>query len=88
MNSAVFMCFVLPFLLGMLTRLLFLKWQKGYVISGVFVLISVIVWIWTKNLVNHGVDGTVLLWAVMTTEFTVGLLLVGGISFLLKKMKH
>ena len=88
MNSAVFMYFVLPFLIGILIRLMFLKWKKGYIISGVFVLISAIVWIWTKHLVNHGVDGTVLLWAVMTSEFTVGLLLVGGISLLIKKIKH
>lgn len=88
MNSTVFTVFVLPFFVGAIIRSLFLKWKKGAVLSGVFALISVIVWIWTKNLADHGVDGTVLLWAVMAAELTVGSLIVGGISRLMKKIKH
>ena len=57
-------------------------------ISGVFALISVIVWFWTKHLANHGVDGTVMLWAWMTTILTAGSLIVGGLSLLIKKIKH
>ena len=57
-------------------------------ISGVFVLISVIVWPSTKYLVDHGDDGTVKLWAWMTTMLTVGSLIVGGISLLIKKIDH
>lgn len=88
MNSTVFTVFVLPFFLGAIIRALFLKWKKGAVLSGVFALISVIVWIWTKNLTNHGVDGTVLLWALMAAELTAGSLIVGGIWRLMKKIKH
>ena len=36
---------------------------------------------------NRGVDGTILLWALMATEFTVGWLLVGGISAWVRKRK-
>ena len=87
MNTTVFMVFVLPFLIGAIIRLAFLKWKRGYMISGVFALISVIAWLWTTHLVNHGVEGTVLLWALMATELTTASLIVGGISFLRKKIK-
>lgn len=88
MNSAAFMYFVLPFLIGIIIRIMFLKWEKGYLLSGVFILISIIAWLWTSHLVNHGTDGTLLLWAVMATELTVGSLIAGGISLLIKKSKH
>ena len=83
----IFTIFVLPLLIGMLIRLVFVKWKKGYILSGVFALITVVVWIWTKNLVNHGVDGTVMLLAWMSTELTGGSLIVGVISLLIKKIK-
>ena len=88
MNSTVFMCFVLPFFIGIIIRWMFRKWEKGYLLSGVFILISIIVWLWTSHLVNHGTDGTLLLWAVMTAELTAGSLITGGISLLIKKAKH
>ena len=88
MNSAVFMYFVLPFLIGIIIRWMFRKWEKGYLLSVVFTLISIIVWLWTSHLVNHGTDGTLLLWAVMATELAVGSLIVGGIALLMKKEKH
>lgn len=88
MNRTVFIVFVLPLLIGVIIRLMFLKWKRGYMILGVFVLISVIVWLSTKYLVDHGVDGTVMLWAWMTTMLTVGSLIVGGISLLIKKINH
>ena len=88
MNSIIFTVFVLPLLIGVMIRLMFLKWKRGYFLSGVFALISVIVWLWTKYLANRGVDGTVMLWALMTTILTVGSLIVGGISLLIKKIKH
>ena len=88
MNSVIFTVFVLPLLIGVMIRLMFLKWKRGYLISGVFVLISVIVWLWTKHLVHHGVDGTVMLCALMTTILTVGSLIVGGISLLIRKIKR
>ena len=88
MNSTVFTVFVFPLLIGVIIRLMFLKWKRGYILSGVFALISVIVWFWTKHLVDHGVDGTVMLWALMATELTVSSLIVGGISLLIKKIKH
>ena len=84
MNSAVFMFFVLPFLIVIIIRLMLLKWKKGYLLSGFFILISIIVWLWTCHLVNHGTDGTLLLWAVMATELTMGSLITGGISLLIK----
>ena len=82
-----FTVWVLPLLIGMLIRWMFVKWKKGYVLSCVFALISVIVWIWTENAVNDGVDGTIMLLAWMSTIFTVGSLIVGGISLLIKKLK-
>ena len=85
MNSAVFMYFVFPFLLGIMIRLLFFKWKKGYILSGAFALIAVAVWIWTNHLVNHGVDGTLLLWAVMAAELAVGSLIADGILLLMRK---
>ena len=88
MNSTVFTVFVLPFFIGAIIRLIFLKWKRSYILSGVFALISVIVWIWTKHLADHGVDGTVMLWALMTAELTVGSLIAGGASLWLKKIKH
>lgn len=83
-----FTVWILSLLIGMLIRLLFIKWQKGYILSCVFALLSIVVWIWTKNLVNHGVDGTVMLLAWMSTILTVGSLIVGVISLLVKKIKH
>ena len=88
MNSSVVTVFILPFLIGAMIRLVFLKWERGYIISGAFALISVIVWLWTKHLVDHGTEGTVMLWAWMTTELTVGSFIAGGISLLNKKTKH
>ena len=82
------MVFVLPFLMGALIRLAFLKWKRGYLITGVFALVSAIAWIWTRHLVNHGVDGTVMLWALMVTELTAAAFIVGGISFLIRKVKR
>ena len=83
----IFAIWILPLLIGMLIRLVFVKWKKGYMLSGVFALISIVVWLRTKNLVNHGVDGTVMLWAWMSTVLTVGSLMVGIISLLVKKIK-
>jgi len=88
MNHTVFTVFILPFLMGAVIRWLFLKWKRGYLLSAAFALISVIAWLWTRHLVNHGVDGTVLLWALMAAELTVGSLLVGGTALLMKKRKH
>ena len=88
MNSTVFIVFVLPFLIGAIIRLMFLKWKRGYILSGVFAIISVIVWLWTKHLANHGVDGTVMLFAWMSTILTGGSLIVGAISLLIKKKNH
>ena len=88
MNRTVFTVFILPFLIGAIIRLMFLKWKRGYIISGVFALTSVMVWLWTNHLVSHGTDGTVMLWALMATELAVGSLIVGGISLLIKKKKH
>lgn len=88
MNSIKFTVFVLPFLIGVIIRLMFLKWKRGYILSSVFALISVIVWLWGKHLANHGVDGTIMLWAWMANELTVGSLVVGGILLLVKKIKH
>ena len=85
MNRTVFMVFVLPVLLGAIVRVPFLRWTKGHLLSAVFLIFSVAIWIYTEYLVNHGVDGTVLLWAVMATEFTVGYFLVGVIARLMKK---
>ena len=88
MNNTVFTVFVLPFLIGAIIRSMLLKWKKGYALSGAFALISVVAWVWTNHLANHGVDGTVVLWALMAAELTVGSLLVGGISLLVKKIKR
>ena len=88
MNHTVFTVFVLPFLIGAIIRSMLLKWKKGYTLSVALALISIMVWVWTNHLVNHGVDGTVMLWALMAAELTVGSLIVGGISFLVKRMKR
>lgn len=88
MNSTVFAVFVLPWFIGVLVRLLFLKQKRGYILSGVFALISVITWLWTSHLVHHGTDGTLLLWAVMASELTAGSVIAGGISLLMKKAKQ
>ena len=88
MNGTGFAIFVLPFFIGAIIRLMFLKWERGYILSGVCALISIIVWLWTKHLANHGVDGTVMIWALIATEITVGSLIVGGIVLLSKKIKH
>lgn len=87
MNTTVFTIFVLPFLIGVIIRLLLLKWKRGYILSCIFAFISVAAWIWTKHLTAHGVDGTVMLWALMVTEFAVGSLIVGGVSFFVQKIK-
>ena len=87
MNSTAFIIFVLPFFIGIIIRLLFLKWKRGYILSGAFALLSVIAWVWTKYLVSNGVDGTVMLWALMATELAIGSLITDGISLLLK-IKH
>lgn len=87
MNGTAFFVFVFPFLLGALLRAMLLKWKKGYLLSCVFALIAVIVWIWTKSLVDHGMEGTLLLLALMAIELTVGSCVVGGLSLLLKKRR-
>ena len=84
MNSTAFIIFALPFFIGIIIRLLFLKWKRGYILSGTFALLSVIAWVWTKYLVSNGVDGTVMLWALMATELAIGSLITDGISLLLK----
>ncbi len=83
----IFVIWILPLLIGMLIRLVFVKWRKGYILSGVFALISIAVWVWTKILVTRGVDGTVMLLAWMTTMLFIGALIAGGISLLIKKLK-
>ena len=88
MNGTGFTIFVLPFFVGAITRCMFLKRKRGYILSGVFALTSIVVWLWTKHLANHGVDGTVMIYALMATELTVGSLIIGGISLLTKKIKH
>ena len=85
MNRTVLMVVVLPFLLGAIVRVPVLRWEKGYLLSAVFLLLSAAIWIYTEYLVKHGVDGTVLLWAVMATEFTVGYILIRVLTRLMKK---
>ena len=87
MNGTVFFIFVFPHLLGALLRAMLLKWERGYLLSCVFALIAVIVWVWTKSLVDHGMEGTLMLWALMAIELTVGSCVVGGLSLLLKKRR-
>lgn len=88
MNCTVFTVFVLPFLIGSMIRLLFLKWKRGYLLTGIFALVTVIIWFWTHHLVNYGVDGTVMIWALMAGEFTVGSMMVGGVSMLRNKHQN
>ena len=87
-DSTVFILFVLPFLAGALIRSMFLKWKRGYILSGIFALTSAVVWLWTNHLADHGVDGTVMLWALMAIELAIGSLIVGGLSRLIKIIKH
>ena len=88
MNSTVLILFVLPFLAGAMIRSMFLKWKRGYILSGIFALTSAVVWLWTNHLADHGVDGTVMLWALMAIELAIGSLIVGGLSRLIKMIKH
>ena len=53
-------------------RSMFLKWKRGYILSGIFALTSAVVWLWTNHLADHGVDGTVMLWALMAIELAIG----------------
>jgi len=87
-NQNNFTVWVLPLLIGMIIRLLFVKWKKGYILSCVFALLSLVVWLWTKNLVNNGVDGTVMLLGWMSIMIAIGSLIAGGISLLMKKIKN
>ena len=87
MNGMAFFVFVFPFLLGAVLRAMLLKWKRGGLLSCVFALIAVIAWIWTKSLVDHGMEGTLMLWALMAIELTVGSCGVGGLSLLLKKRR-
>lgn len=87
MNGTAFFVFVFPFLLGAVLRAMLLKGKRGRLLSCVFALIAVIVWIWTKSLADHGTEGTLLLWASMAIELTVGSCVVGGLSLLLKKTR-
>jgi len=84
----IFTVWILPLLIGIFIRVFFIKWKKGYILTAVFVLISVMVWVWSKNLVNHGVDGTVMLSGVMAVMLTVGSVSVGGILLLIKRIKN
>ena len=81
-----FTVWILPLLIGMFIRLLFIKWKKGYILSCIFVLLTIVVWGWTNNLVKHGADGTVMLWAWMSTMFTGGSLII-GVIYLRKNRK-
>lgn len=87
MNGTAFFVYVFPHLLGAFLRALLLKWKKGCLLLCVFALIAVIVWVWTKSLADHGTEGTILLWALMAIELTVGSCVVGGLSLLLKKTR-
>ena len=87
MNGTAFFVYVFPFLLGAVLRAMLLKWKRGGLLSCVFALIAVIVWVWTKSLIDHGMEGTVLLWALMAIELTAGSCVVGGLSLLLKKTR-
>ncbi|MBE6935967.1 MAG: hypothetical protein E7458_05630 [Ruminococcaceae bacterium] len=85
MNNVIFLCFVLPVILGIVIRFLLRKWRKAYLVTGAFALLSLLVWIWTRHLVSHGTDGTLLLWAVMTAELAAGSLLTGGFLWLVQR---
>ena len=79
---------MLPCLIGAAIRAIFLKWKRGYFLTVALALLCVIVWLWTDRLVARGVDGTVLLWAYIAAELFVGSFLAGGISLLIRKIKH
>ena len=81
-----FTVWILPLLIGMFVRLLFIKWKKGYILSCIFVLLTIVVWWWTNNLVKLGADGTVMLWAWMSTMFTGGSLII-AVIYLRKNRK-
>ncbi len=87
MNGMAFFVYVFPFLLGAVLRAMLLKGKRGRLLSCVFALIAVIVWVWTKSLVDRGMEGTLMLWALMAIELTAGSCVVGGLSLLLKKRR-
>ena len=87
MNGMAGFVYVFRFLLGAVLRAMFLKRKRSCLLSCIFALIAVIVWIWTKSLADHGTEGTILLWALMAIELTVGSCVVGGLSLLLKKRR-
>ena len=87
-NQTNFTVWALPLLIGMFIRFLFIKWEKSYILSCVFALLSLVVWLWTENLLNNGVDGTVMLLGWMSIMITIGSLIAGGISLLMKKIKN
>ena len=62
--------------------------EKRIRFIGHFTLTSAVVWLWTNHLADHGVDGTVMLWALMAIELAIGSLIVGGLSRLIKIIKH
>lgn len=60
--------------------------EKRIYLSCIFVLLTIVVWWWTNNLVKLGADGTVMLWAWMSTMFTGGSLII-AVIYLRKKRK-
>lgn len=79
-----FMLYALPALMGIVLRLIFIKWKRGYVITGVTALLTAALWLRAELINTHGSEGPAIL-ALMAGMMTAGALLVGAIAYVVKK---
>lgn len=78
--------FVLPPLAGIILRAIFLKKQKGFLVSAVLGVLTAGAAVWAFAIPSHG-DETPGIIFCMAGLATVGALLCGGVNRLVRKLK-
>lgn len=79
--------FIIPIFIGALTRLAFIKKQKGFIVSIVFACIFVIVGLYAILKPSHGSEVPVL-YTVITLCMALSSSICGLVSLVVRKGKH
>lgn len=83
----VLMIFVLPAVVGIVLRLIFFKWRRGYIVDILCAVLAVVLWGVAFFVPSYGSEGNALL-AMMATLLTAGTLASGAVVQIVRGRKR
>lgn len=79
--------FVVPFVLGIIVRLLLSKLKKAYLLTFCFLIFNIVVFIFVSNINTHGSEGPMLR-CVQCLSFTVSVIITEFVIFIKQRYKR